>query len=36
VRGRWVLVCIDISSGKPKRMPVEFLSIYDAAVVTPG
>ncbi len=33
VRGRWMLVCIEISSGKPKRMPAEFLTIYDAAVV---
>ncbi|MFN3304759.1 MAG: acyl-CoA thioesterase [Roseateles sp.] len=33
VRGRWQLVCIEISSGKPKRMPPEFLAIYDAAVV---
>ena len=33
VRGRWVLVCIAISDGRPKRMPAEFLGIYDAAVV---
>ena len=33
VRGRWVLVCIEISSGKPKRMPPEFLARYEAAVV---
>ncbi len=33
VRGRWVLVCIDISAGKPRRMPAEFLSIYESAVV---
>jgi acyl-CoA thioester hydrolase len=33
VRGRWLLVCIEISSGKPKRMPPQFLAIYDAAVV---
>ena len=36
VRGRWVLVCIEISSGRPKRMPAEFLQIYDAAVVKSG
>jgi len=37
VRGRWLLVCIEISSGKPKRMPAEFLQVYDTAVVTgPG
>jgi acyl-CoA thioester hydrolase len=35
VRGRWVLVCIAIGSGQPKRMPPEFLAIYDAAVVAP-
>lgn len=34
VRGRWALVCIEISSGKPRRMPAEFLGIYDKAVVT--
>lgn len=33
VRGRWVLVCIEISSGRPKRMPAEFLGVYEAAVV---
>lgn len=32
LRGRWALVCIDISGGRPKRMPAEFLSIYGAAV----
>ncbi|HEY8876497.1 MAG TPA: thioesterase family protein [Roseateles sp.] len=33
VRGRWVLVCIEISSGKPKRMPPEFLTAYEAVLV---
>ena len=33
VRGRWVLVCIEISSGRPRRMPAEFLTLYEAAVV---
>lgn len=33
VRGRWLLVCIEISSGKPRRMPPEFLAGYEAAVV---
>lgn len=33
VRGRWLLVCIEIGSGKPKRMPAEFLGVYEAAVV---
>ena len=32
VRGRWALVCIEISSGKPKRMPPEFLTVYEAAI----
>lgn len=37
VRGRWVLVCIAISDGRPKRMPPEFLQGYEAAVVSrPG
>lgn len=26
-------VCVEISSGKPKRMPEEFLAAYDRAVV---
>lgn len=33
VRGRWALVCIEISSGRPKRMPAEFVEIYQRAVV---
>lgn len=33
VRGRWALVCIEISSGKPRRMPPEFVSVYEAAVI---
>lgn len=33
LRGRWALVCIEISSGRPKRMPGEFLAVYEAAVV---
>ncbi len=33
VRGRWLLVCIDISAGRPRRMPPEFLAIYETAVV---
>lgn len=28
LRGRWDLVCIEISSGKVRRMPPEFLSEY--------
>lgn len=33
VRGRWLLVCIEISSGRPRRMPAEFLAVYEAAMV---
>ncbi|MBW8894491.1 MAG: hypothetical protein JF617_21225 [Burkholderiales bacterium] len=33
VRGRWALVCIEISSGKPRRMPTEFLAAYERVVV---
>lgn len=33
MRGRWQLVCIAISSGKPRRMPERFLALYGAAVV---
>ncbi|WP_431048259.1 acyl-CoA thioesterase [Roseateles sp. L2-2] len=34
MRGRWELVCIDISGGRPKRMPPEFIAAYQAAVVS--
>lgn len=30
MRGLWDLVCIEISSGKPRRMPAEFLQAYQA------
>ncbi|HEX7641193.1 MAG TPA: thioesterase family protein [Burkholderiaceae bacterium] len=33
LRGRWELVCIELSSGKARRMPPEFLEVYDAVVV---
>ncbi|GAA0768550.1 acyl-CoA thioesterase [Ideonella azotifigens] len=33
MRGRWDLICIEISSGKPRRMPPEFVAAYQAAVV---
>ena len=33
LRGRWELVCIEISSGRPRRMPPEFCTIYLAAAV---
>jgi acyl-CoA thioester hydrolase len=28
LRGRWELVCIEIASGRPKRMPPEFCAAY--------
>ncbi len=34
MRGRWELVCIEISTGRPRRMPQEFLEVYQAVVVT--
>jgi acyl-CoA thioester hydrolase len=30
LRGRWELVCIEMSSGKARRMPPEFLAAYVA------
>jgi acyl-CoA thioester hydrolase len=33
LRGRWELVCIDISSGRARRMPAEFCDAYLPAVV---
>jgi len=33
LRGRWDLVCIEISSGRPRRMPQEFLDAYMPVVV---
>jgi acyl-CoA thioester hydrolase len=36
LRGRWDLVCIELSSGRARRMPTEFCEIYLAAMVTPG
>ena len=30
MRGHWDLVCIELSSGKPKRMPAEFIAAYVA------
>lgn len=33
LRGVWQLVCIELSSGKPRRMPPLFLQRYGAAVV---
>ena len=36
MRGRWDLVCIELSSGKVRRMPGEFCDVYNAAVVGEG
>ena len=33
LRGRWDLVCIEISTGRPRRMPAEFCDIYLPAVI---
>lgn len=33
LRGRWELVCIEIGSGRPRRMPAEFLDTYMPVVV---
>jgi acyl-CoA thioester hydrolase len=33
MRGRWALVCIEISSGRPRRMPPEFVSAYQSVVL---
>jgi acyl-CoA thioester hydrolase len=33
LRGRWDLVCIEMSSGRARRMPVEFLAAYMSQVV---
>jgi acyl-CoA thioester hydrolase len=36
LRGRWDLVCIELSSGRPRRLPPEFLTIYMPVIVTAG
>ena len=33
LRGRWHLVCIELGSGRPRRMPAEFCRIYLEAMV---
>lgn len=35
LRGRWELVCIEITSGRPKRMPPEFITAYQSVVIAP-
>jgi acyl-CoA thioester hydrolase len=32
LRGRWDLVCIELGSGRPRRMPPEFCQVYLAAI----
>lgn len=32
LRGRWRLVCIELSSGKPRRMPAEFSQTYRSGI----
>ncbi|MBK7279958.1 acyl-CoA thioesterase [Candidatus Aalborgicola defluviihabitans] len=34
LRGRWDLVCIELSRGQARRMPPEFCQVYLPAVVT--
>ncbi|MCC6851341.1 MAG: acyl-CoA thioesterase [Comamonadaceae bacterium] len=33
MRGHWELVCIELASGRPRRMPAEFVQAYLAALV---
>lgn len=33
LRGHWDLVCIELGSGRPRRMPPEFCTTYLAAMV---
>jgi acyl-CoA thioester hydrolase len=36
MRGHWELVCIELASGRPRRMPAEFVVVYGAALVVPA
>jgi acyl-CoA thioester hydrolase len=36
LRGRWDLVCIELNSGKARRMPPEFREVYLGAIVNPA
>ncbi|UTA47630.1 acyl-CoA thioesterase [Simiduia sp. 21SJ11W-1] len=36
MRGRWQLVCIEMSSGRARRMPQAFLETYQPALVDAG
>ncbi|PYF02090.1 acyl-CoA thioester hydrolase [Rhodopseudomonas faecalis] len=33
MRGRWQLVSIELSSGRPRRMPAEFIDVYHRALI---
>jgi acyl-CoA thioester hydrolase len=35
LRAQWDLVCIELSSGRPKRFPAEFIAAYQAAIISP-
>lgn len=35
LRGHWNLVCIEMSSGRARRFPDEFLRVYEPALVEP-
>jgi acyl-CoA thioester hydrolase len=34
LRGRWELICIEISSGRARRIPPEFDRVYRPAMIT--
>ncbi len=36
IRAKWQLVCMQITTGRPKRMPEPFVRIYGDAVVNPS
>lgn len=36
MRGRWELVCIELASGRPRRMPAAFADAYLVAITTTG
>lgn len=36
LRGRWDLVCVELRTGRPRRMPPEFCESYLPAIVAPG
>ncbi|MFT3817416.1 MAG: thioesterase family protein [Rubrivivax sp.] len=35
LRGRWELVCIELASGRPRRMPPEFVQAYRVPAPAP-